>query len=63
MLVAVKFIKVFDNEISELSNVFPDAELYKSLPGTGPCLAPRLLVAIGENRIRFNVLNLLANHL
>tara|TARA_R110001592_G_scaffold171422_2_gene409748 strand:+ start:127 stop:471 length:345 start_codon:yes stop_codon:yes gene_type:complete len=52
LLVAVKVIKVFDREISELFNALPDAELYKSLPGTGPCLAPRLLVAIGENRSR-----------
>jgi hypothetical protein len=54
LLVAVKVIKVFDREISELFNALPDAELYNSLPGTGPCLAPRLLVAIGENRSRFN---------
>ncbi|MBA6294407.1 transposase, partial [Colwellia sp. MB02u-9] len=42
LLVAVKVIKVFDREISELFNALPDAELYNSLPGTGPCLAPRL---------------------
>lgn len=50
----MKVIKVFDREISELFNALPDAELYKSLPGTGSCLAPRLLVATGENRSRFN---------
>ncbi|MCJ8321308.1 MAG: IS110 family transposase [Colwellia sp.] len=54
MLVAVEAIKVFDSEISKLFDTLPDAELYKSLPGTGPCLAPRLLVAMGENRSRFN---------
>jgi transposase len=54
LLVAVKVIKVFDREISALFETLPDAELYKSLPGTGPCLAPRLLVAMGENRSRFN---------
>ncbi|MFT6248540.1 MAG: hypothetical protein ACJAZQ_001747 [Cognaticolwellia sp.] len=31
----------------------PDVELFSSLPGTDPCLAPRLLVAIDENRDRF----------
>lgn len=34
-------------------NQMPDAELFKTLPGTGSCLAPRLLVAMGENRDRF----------
>ena len=53
MLVVVEAIKVFDKEISILFHTLPDAELYKSLPGTGPCLAPRLLVAMGENRSRF----------
>jgi len=53
MLVVVEAIKVFDKEISALFETLPDAELYKSLPGTGPCLAPRLLVAMGENRSRF----------
>lgn len=53
MLVVVEAIKVFDKEISTLFDTLPDAELYKSLPGTGPCLAPRLLVAMGENRSRF----------
>lgn len=54
MLVAVEMIKVFDREISDLFETLPDAEIYKSLPGTGPCLVPRLLVAMGENRSRFN---------
>ncbi|MBA6342736.1 transposase [Colwellia sp. MB02u-10] len=31
----------------------PDAELFNSLPGTGPFLAPRLLVAMGENKDKF----------
>jgi transposase len=53
MLVVVEAIKVFDKEISALFETLPDAELYKSLPGTGPCLAPRLLVAMGVNRSRF----------
>jgi len=53
MLVVVEAIKIFDKEIRMLFETLPDAELYKSLPGTGPCLAPRLLVAMGENRNRF----------
>jgi hypothetical protein len=31
----------------------PDVELFSSLPSNGPCLAPRLLVAMGENRDKF----------
>jgi hypothetical protein len=31
----------------------PDVELFSSLPSTGRCLAPRLLVAMGENRAKF----------
>jgi len=30
-----------------------DAPLFKSLPGVGPCLGPRLLAAFGEDRKRF----------
>jgi transposase len=32
----------------------PDAELFKSLPGMGPCMGPRMLAALGDNRDRFN---------
>ena len=31
-----------------------DAPIFTSLPGTGPCLAPRLLAALGEDKSRFN---------
>lgn len=54
MLVHIELIKVFDREICDLFETLLDAELYKSLLGTGPCLATRLLVAMGENRSRFN---------
>lgn len=54
MHVVVEAIKVFDAEIKALFDTMPDADIYKSLPGTGPCLAPRLLVAMGENRGRFH---------
>jgi transposase len=36
------------------SVIMPDASLFTSLQGTGPCLAPRLLAALGEDRARFN---------
>jgi transposase len=31
----------------------PEAELFRDLPGAGPALAPRLLVALGTDRARF----------
>ena len=46
-------IKRFDQEITELAPQHPDYELFSPLPGAGPSLAPRLLVAFGEQRDRF----------
>jgi transposase len=46
-------IDVFDQEIAALVRTLPDFALFDSLPGAGPHLAPRLLVAFGEQRGRF----------
>ena len=46
-------IERFDAEIASLSPKLPDYALFDSLPGAGPALAPRLLVAFGERRERF----------
>lgn len=46
-------IATFDAKIEELFDSHSDAELFKALPGAGPQLAPRLLVAFGEERARF----------
>jgi transposase len=46
-------IERFDEEIARLCPSLPDYELFKALPGAGPALAPRLLVAFGERRERF----------
>ncbi len=46
-------IKRFDEAIAELSPKHPDYALFSPLPGAGPSLAPRLLVAFGEQRDRF----------
>jgi transposase len=43
----------FNTKIAELFETLPDAELFSSLPGAGPHLAPRLLVAFGAERDRF----------
>lgn len=48
-----KAIKAFDEEIAILFNRHEDAGVFKSLPGAGPALAPRLLAAMGTDRNRF----------
>jgi hypothetical protein len=40
----------FDVEIARLCPELPDYELFRALPGAGPALGPRLLVAFGERR-------------
>lgn len=50
----ISSIREFDFEIEKMYKEIPDAELFNSLPGTGTCLAPRLLVAMGDNRDKFN---------
>ena len=52
--VTLSAIKRFDEEIAELAPQHPDYALFDALPGAGPSLAPRLLVAFGEQRDRFN---------
>jgi transposase len=47
-------IKRFDNEIDEVAQKHKDLTLFQSFPGAGPSLAPRLLVAFGEQRDRFS---------
>jgi transposase len=43
-----------DQAIAEAFDQHPDAALFRSLPGAGPALAPRLLVAFGTRRDRFS---------
>ena len=52
--ITLQAIDRFDQEISAVAPQHPDYELFSSLPGAGPSLAPRLLVAFGEQRERFN---------
>jgi hypothetical protein len=51
--VALQAIEQFDRHIAELAPTLPDYRLFAELPGAGPHLAPRLLVAFGEDRQRF----------
>jgi len=43
-----------DKEIEQAMDRHPDAPIFRSFPGAGPALAPRLLVAYGTNRDRFH---------
>lgn len=42
-----------DQRIEELMAVHPDAFIFRSLPGAGPALTPRLLAAFGTQRERY----------
>jgi transposase len=46
-------IERFDQEIAALFQQHPDRPLFDILPGAGPALAPRLLVAFGTDRERW----------
>jgi transposase len=43
-----------DHHIEQAMDEHPDAYIFRSFPGAGPALAPRLLVAFGTNRNRFD---------
>jgi transposase len=47
-------IKSFDIEIETLANSMADYKIFHTLPGAGKQLAPRLMVAFGDQRDRFN---------
>lgn len=49
----IKAVDGFDKQIAALAPTLPDYSLFSELPGAGPVLAPRLLVAFGEQRERF----------
>ena len=57
-LVAILFtvekqLGIYRERIEELFGRHPDHDLFGSLPGAGPKLAPRLLAEIGDDRARF----------
>ena len=54
MLVLIYTIREYDAQISNLFTSMEDATIFTALLGTGPCLAPRLLAALGEDKSRFN---------
>jgi transposase len=48
-----KAIAQYEARLTELMDQHPDAALFRALPGAGAALAPRLLVAFGTDRERF----------
>jgi hypothetical protein len=53
MLVQLPHIRHLDRRIAELFDSHPDAPIFRSLPGAGVALAPRLLAAFGARRDRW----------
>lgn len=51
--VTLEAIESFDYTIAERAQQHPDFALFEALPGAGSVLAPRLLVAFGEQRERY----------
>ena len=50
----VQTIKQYDRQIASGFAQHPDREIFASLPGAGPVLAPRLLATMGSDRERFS---------
>jgi len=46
-------ITIFDRRIAELVAAHPDGALFGSLPGAGAALVPRMIVAFGTRRERY----------
>ena len=54
LFVMEKQLAVYRQRIEELFARHPDHDLFGSLPGAGPKIAPRLLSEIGDDRERFD---------
>ena len=54
LFVIEKQLAVYRQRIEELFARHPDHDLFGSLPGAGPKIAPRLLSEIGDDRERFD---------
>lgn len=57
----LKQIKRFDRKIEKIFGQHPDLSFYRSLPGAGPALEPRLAVVFGEDRNKFDSAAAIAN--
>jgi Transposase IS116/IS110/IS902 family len=54
LFVIEKQLGVYRQRIEELFARHPDHDLFGSLPGAGPEIAPRLMAEIGDERDRFD---------
>jgi transposase len=52
LLSLVEPIENYDRELRKLMDEHADAEIFRSFPGAGPAMAPRLLAAFGTDRSR-----------
>jgi transposase len=48
-----KTIQQFDEQITAMTNKHPDHQIFRSLPGAGDALVPRLIAAFGTDRDRY----------
>lgn len=55
-------IAAFDERIAALVRAHPDGALFASLPGAGPVLVPRLIVAFGTRRDRYGSADEMQNY-
>jgi transposase len=55
-------IDELDQKIKQLTDDHPEAPLFRNLPGAGPALLPRLIVAFGTQRDRYACAGDLQNH-
>ena len=53
LAVHARHIALLETRITEVFAAHPRAELFAALPGAGPALAPRLLVAFGDQAARY----------
>ena len=53
ILVLFEALAPYDNRIAELFEALPSAMIFKSLPGAGEAMAPRLAAAFGEDRSKY----------
>jgi transposase len=60
--VFLKGIESLDKVIKQAYKAQQDKPIFDSLPGAGPQLAPRLLVAFGSNRNRYDDASELQKH-
>jgi len=52
LLALIPLLERYDRELAALMKQHPDAELFRSFPGAGDALAPRLLATFGTDRER-----------